>query len=69
MTSKLRRLALRFVKDLVSRERYVIALVLLLWVSLSGTPKLIVAIAAALSLGVWTLLWALEKSFEEDSPR
>lgn len=69
MTSKLRRLALWFLKDLVTRERYVIALIMLLWVSLSGTPKLIVTIAAALSLVVWTVLWALEQIFQEDSPR
>lgn len=66
MTSKLRRLALQYFKDLVSRERYVILLMLLLSAVTSGKLKLIVTLAASASLVIWTILWVLEKIFEED---
>jgi len=69
MTSKLRRLALQYFRDLVSRERYVILLMLLLSAVTSGKLKLIVTLAAFGSLAIWTVLWALEKIFEEDSPQ
>jgi hypothetical protein len=66
MTSKLRRLALQYFRDLVSRERYVILLILLLSAVTSGKLKLIVTLAASASLAIWTILWVLEKIFEED---
>jgi len=66
MTSKLRRLALQYFRDLVSRERYVILMMLLLSAVTSGKLKLIVTLAASASLAIWTILWVLEKIFEED---
>jgi hypothetical protein len=66
MTSKLRRLALQYFRDLVSRERYVILMMLLLSAVTSGKLKLIVTLAASASLVIWTILWVLEKIFEED---
>lgn len=66
MTSELRRLALQYFRDLVSRERYVILLMLLLSAVTSGKLKLIVTLAASASLVIWTILWVLEKIFEED---
>jgi hypothetical protein len=41
-------------------------MMLLLSAVTSGKLKLIVTLAASASLAIWTILWVLEKIFEED---